>query len=234
MPLGHRGGQGQKLTSLQCCSLSRSRRVRLVSSNVLSFCRRSSFCLVRVLMSVQVICFSWKTAGRPYKVQREKGGRRGGRPLLRGAGARKSREKAPSCVRGRRWGGRGSRAGFPEQMDPGWEQVLSQLRATSGEKGWGLRVGKCSQGWLPGGSGGRHLVADTCRNQTVADTCRNQTYALTHCDPRRPMTRSPQRPWPPEVILKDQAPEVRVGVGAEESLCPPLACRCHKVSLMTA
>lgn len=54
--------RGRQLTSLQCCSLSRSRRVRLVSSNVLNFCRRSSFCLVRVLMSVQVICFSWKTA----------------------------------------------------------------------------------------------------------------------------------------------------------------------------
>lgn len=40
-----------------------------------------------------------------------------------------------------------------------------------------------------------------------------KTYALTHCDPRRPMMRSPQRPWPPEVILEDQAPEVRVGVG---------------------
>lgn len=79
-------------------------------------------------MSVQVICFSWKTAGRPYKVQREKGGGRGGRPLLRGAGARKSREKAPSCVQGRRWGGRGSRAGFPEEMDPGWEQESSELQ----------------------------------------------------------------------------------------------------------
>lgn len=51
---------GQVLTSLQCCSLNRSRRVRLVSSKVLSFCRRSSFCLVKVLMSVQVICFSWR------------------------------------------------------------------------------------------------------------------------------------------------------------------------------
>lgn len=51
---------GQILTSLQCCSLNRSRRVRLVSSKVLSFCRRSSFCLVKVLMSVQVICFSWR------------------------------------------------------------------------------------------------------------------------------------------------------------------------------
>lgn len=63
-------------------------------------------------------------------------------------------------------------------------------------------------------------MADTRRNQTVADTCRNQTYALTHCDPKRPMMRSPQRPWPPEVILEDQAPEVRVGVGAEASSVP--------------
>lgn len=44
----------------------------MVSSNVLSFCRRSSFCLVRVLMSVQVICFSWKTAGSLTKYRRRR------------------------------------------------------------------------------------------------------------------------------------------------------------------
>lgn len=32
--------------------------------------------------------------------------------------------------------------------------------------------------------------------------------------------RSPQRPWPPEVILEDQALEVRVGMGAEELSVP--------------
>lgn len=44
--------------------------------------------------------------------------------------------------------------------------------------------------------------------------------ALTHCDPKRPMMRSPQRPWAPEVILEDQAAEVRMGVGAEASSVP--------------
>lgn len=34
------------------------------------------------------------------------------------------------------------------------------------------------------------------------------------------MMRSTQSPWPPEVILGDQAPEVRVGVGLEEASVP--------------
>lgn len=92
----------------------------MVSSNVLSFCRRSSFCLVRVLISVQVICFSWKTAG-------SLAGRRGRREeLVQGVpmGELKREEGR------KRW----AEGGFPEAD---WKAG----QEPRGEKGWRTRRG---------------------------------------------------------------------------------------------
>lgn len=140
---GHRGGHSRELTSLQCCSLSRSRRVRLVSSNVLSFCRRSSFCLVRVLMSVQVICFSWKTAGSLTRYTGRREEEVEAAPLKR-CWRQEAQVRSPRLCTGPQR----SRAGFPEEMDlEGWGQKLSRQRATSGEQGWGAQGRQAQLGW---------------------------------------------------------------------------------------
>lgn len=101
--------------------------MRLVSSNVLSFCRRSSFCLVRVLISVQVICFSWKTAG-------SLAGRRGRREeLVQGVpmGELKREEGR------KRW----AEGGFREEADWKAGQEPRLLGVPRGEKGRRARRG---------------------------------------------------------------------------------------------
>lgn len=193
-------GWGPPLTSLQCCSLSRSRRVRLVSSNVLSFCRRSSFCLVRVLMSEQVICFSWKTGG---SLARHRG---------------RMEELAQGVSMGN--------LGVPGARKPGQEELgkgscrrktgrdgleLSLSTVPGGERGWRAQCGQAQLGqasWKRCTSWMIHLVPDTCRNQMDA---------WIYCDPRRPMMTSPRRPWLPKVIFEGQAPKVRRGEGVLRS-----------------
>lgn len=65
-----------------------------------------------------------------------------------------------------------------------------------------LSVGECSQGQLLRGPRGHHLVAGTVL-----------AGIRWWSDPKRPMMRSPQRPWPPEVILEGPALDLRVGDG---------------------
>lgn len=60
------------LTSRHCCSARSSRSVRLVSSKVLNFWSRSSFCLVRAFISVLLMCFSWRKNIKQKKQKKPK------------------------------------------------------------------------------------------------------------------------------------------------------------------
>lgn len=109
--------------------------MRLVSSNVLSFCRRSSFCLVRVLMSVQVICFSWKTARSLTWYKGEKGGEGGGLAEA-GKSWAVARARAARTASWRSWTWKDG-----QDLNP-WTAMVGKLR-----------VGECRQGkditWWP-------------------------------------------------------------------------------------
>lgn len=155
----------------------------MVSSNVLSFCRRSSFCLVRVLMSEQVICFSWRTASSHTQC----GGRREGTAEtghggdFRGAGARKRPGKKSRAM----YRARVVRAGSPEVVDlEGW----AGSEPADSDK-W--RKGLGSSLWVSAVRVGFLEEAQEGRQYLGADTVLVGIGWLS--DPRRPMMRFPLR-----------------------------------------